>query len=249
MAVACKNFHRGGGVMHHRIRGKEEILREEFPHIWVMTGRNFRVAGVLVGLVLLVLLSACSSGSKAQGGGGQAQGGAAPGAATPSGPALTAQDQQLANLNLQVTRSYALGAIQINYRADSGLNLYEDKPHTLVFVVYQLNGVNGFNNLAKDADGLYKLLKAERFDATVMGVSKYFIEPGETKSLDVDRMENVKWVGLVAGYYNMAPGQVTRIFEVPVDIITTGKKKEARMGQLIINLFLGTDSLQEVTSQ
>jgi type VI secretion system VasD/TssJ family lipoprotein len=214
---------------------------------------GFRVVCLLVGLALLFLLSACSSGSKAQGGGGQPQGAGGQAPATPSGPALTAQDQQLASLNLPLTRSYALGAIQVNYRADPGLNLYEDKSHTLVFVVYQLNGVNGFTNLGKDADGISKLLKAERFDATVMGVSKFFIEPGETKRLDIDRMENVKWVGVVAGYYNLAPGQVTRIFEIPVDIETTGvygfRKKEAKMGQLIINLFLGTDSLQEVPSQ
>ena len=215
--------------------------------------RNSRpLLWVLIALILLALLQACSSGKQAQGQ-GAAGASPAPGQATPSGPALTKQDQQLADQNLTLTRPYALGAIQINYNADNNLNLYEEKPHTLMFMVYQLDGVNGFNNLSKDSDGLYKLLKGERFDATVMGVSRYFIEPGETKSLMVDRMENVKWVGVVAGYYNLAPGLTTRLYELPVTISTTGvygfRKKSAALDRLVVNLFLGTDSLQEVPGQ
>lgn len=195
-------------------------------------------------LSILVLSSlSCSSGSKKQGG-GQAP-------VQPSGPQAQ-QDEKLASLGLSPSRPYASKAIQIEYRADQNLNTYQDKPHTLALVVYQVADINPFNNLIKDAAGLAKLLQGEKFDPSVMAVDRFFIEPGDTNRLDIDRYENVKWVGIVAGYYDLTPGQVTRIFELPVLIETKGiifKTNEARMGLLGMNLYFGPSSIQEVPGQ
>lgn len=169
----------------------------------------------------------------------------------PSGPQAQ-QDEKLASLGLNPSRPYASKAIQIEYRADQNLNTYQDKPHTLALVVYQVTDINPFNNLIKDATGLAKLLQGEKFDPSVMAVDRFFIEPGDTNQLDIDRYENVKWVGIVAGYYDLTPGQVTRIFELPVLIETKGmifKTNEARMGLLGMNLYFGPSSIQEVPGQ
>lgn len=72
---------------------------------------------------------------------------------------------------------------------------------------------------------------------------------GSTNRLDIDRYENVKWVGIVAGYYDLTPGQVTRTYEMPVLIETKGmifKTNEAKMGLLGMNLYFGPTSIQEV---
>jgi type VI secretion system VasD/TssJ family lipoprotein len=208
------------------------------------THRPFSVALFIALCILVLSAMSCSSGSKAQGGAGpQPQA-----AAQPSGP-LAKQDEKLSTLGLSPSRPYALRAIQIQYRADQNLNIYEDKPHTLAFVVYQLADVNPFTNLTKDAAGLTTLLKGEKFDKSVMAVDRFFIEPGDTNRLDIDRYENVKWVGIVAGYYDLTPGQVTRIFEMPVLIETKGmifKTNEAKMGLLGMNLYFGPSSIQEV---
>lgn len=199
-------------------------------------------------LCILVLSAlSCSSGSKAQGGG---QAGEAKPQATPqqSGP-VPQQSDKLKTLGLDPSRPYASKAIQIQYRADANLNTYQDKPHTLAFVVYQVADINPFNNLVKDATGLTTLLKGEKFDPSVMAVDRFFIEPGDTNYLDIDRYENVKWVGIVAGYFDLTPGQVTRIYEMPVLIETKGmifKTNEAKMGLLGMNLYFGPSSIQEV---
>lgn len=197
--------------------------------------------------ILVASIVSCSSGKKAQGD-GQAQGGQAQAAPQKSGP-QPKQDEKLANLGITPTRPYAEKAISIRYRADENLNTFEDKPHTLLLVVYQLGDVNPFNGLTKDATGLVKLLQGEKFDASVMSVNRFFVEPGETNRLDIDRYENVKWVGIVAGYYDLTPGQVTRVYELPVLIESKGmffKTNEARMGMFITNLYFGPSSLQEV---
>jgi type VI secretion system VasD/TssJ family lipoprotein len=213
----------------------------------LQTNRPFSIALVMALSVLVLSAMSCSSGNKAQGG-GQQGGPQAQAPVQQSGP-QPQQDEKLKSLGLDPSRPFASKAIQIEYRADPNLNLYQDKPHTLAFVVYQLSDINPFTNLTKDAAGLTTLLKGEAFDKSVMAVNRFFIEPGDANRLDIDRYENVKWVGIVAGYYDLTPGQVTRSYEMPVLIETKGmifKTNEAKMGLLGMNLFFGPTSIQEV---
>ncbi len=206
---------------------------------------------VFISLAFCLSFMSCSSSNKAQGGGqdqGAAQQAPQPAPIAKSGP-QTEQNEKLQNLNLNPSRPYAAKAIQIRYRADENLNRYEDKPHSLTLVVYQLSDVKWFNNNIKDATGLTTLLGAEKPDQSVLAVDRFFIEPGEVNEIDLDRYENVKWVGIVAGYYDLTPGQVTRAYEMPVLIETKGtifKTNQAKMGLLGMNLYFGPGSIQEV---
>lgn len=220
-----------------------------------MRPRTYTSLSLALSIAICVLLSSmmsCSSGKQAQGGDAKSQDAAQMAQMPPqkSGP-QPRQNEKLANLGITPSRPYAEKAVRIQYRADENLNTYEEKPHTLLFLVYQLGDVNPFNGLIKDAAGLTKLLQGEKFDASVLSVDRFFIEPGDTNTIDIDRYENVKWVGIVAGYYNLIPGQVTRSYELPVLIETKGmifKSNEAKMGQLKMNLFFGPGSIQEVPS-
>ena len=51
--------------------------------------------------------------------------------------------------------------ITIHYKAEKLLNVFNDEPHTVVMIVYQLTGIDAFNNLAKNKDGLKKLLREQ----------------------------------------------------------------------------------------
>ncbi|MBP1748451.1 MAG: type secretion system lipoprotein TssJ [Deltaproteobacteria bacterium] len=192
----------------------------------------------------------CSSSNKAQGGGQDkgSQAASQPAPIAKSGP-QPEQNEKLTNLGLNPSRPYAAKAIQIQYRADENLNRYEDKPHTLTLVVYQVTDIKWFNNNIKDAAGLATLLSAEKPDQSVLAADRFFIEPGEVNQIELDRYENAKWVGIVAGYYDLTPGQVTRSYEMPVLFETKGtffKTNQAKMGLLGMNLYFGPGSIQEV---
>ena len=207
---------------------------------------------VFISLAFCLSFMSCSSSNKAQGGTQDQAAQQAPQTAptAKSGP-QTEQDEKLQNLNLNPSRPYATRAIQIRYRADENLNRYEDKPHTLTLVVYQVTDIKWFNNNIKDAAGLTTLLGAEKPDPSVLAVDRFFIEPGEVNQIELDRYENAKWVAIVAGYYDLRPGQVTRSYELPVLIETKGtffKTNQARMGALGMNLYFGPSSIQEVPS-
>jgi len=142
-------------------------------------------------------------------------------------------------------------AVQITYTADKLLNSYDNKPRTLLLVVYQLDNVNAFNRFSAYKEGLEKLLEAQNFDPSVMAVEKAFVEPASTKTLVLNRAENAKWVGVVAGYFDLIPDKASRVFEIPHSVKTTGavfKKREAQIEALRVHLLLGPNTIQEIKS-
>jgi type VI secretion system VasD/TssJ family lipoprotein len=148
--------------------------------------------------------------------------------------------------------SFESGGIRIRYSADRQLNVVDGKAHTLVLVVYQLDNLNGFNQFAGYPDGIRKLLKAGSFDPSVMAVERTFVEPDRQDQLVLNRAEKAKWIAVVAGYYNMAPGKVARTYEIPYKVESRGwifKTREARIEPINLDLTLGPQSIEELKAR
>jgi len=111
--------------------------------------------------------------------------------------------------------SFERYAITIDYASSDALNVYNGQPHVIPLVVYQLSDINSFNTLKKDRPGIIKLLEAQKFDKSVLSVTKHFVSPGRHFDFLIDRAAGTKWVALVAGYYDMQPAQSTLVYPVP----------------------------------
>jgi type VI secretion system VasD/TssJ family lipoprotein len=205
---------------------------------------NFRWILLLFFILSPVLaITGCSSSKEAQKQEAKPTGAGGP-------VVMSNQDEQVANLGLTVPRNYEPKGIIINYKADKELNFYDGTSHALMIAVYQLDNINVFNQLAKDLSGTQKLLGLDKSDKSVLGCDRYFIEPGEIKKIEIDRLENAKWLGIVAGYYDLVPAQAIRTYEIPIVIEKKGvygfRKTGANMAELTVNLYLGSNSMQEV---
>lgn len=165
-------------------------------------------------------------------------------------PTGSSQDEEVAKLGLTVSRAYTPGGIVINYSSDKLLNYYDEEAHALMLIVYQMENINAFNKLAKDSLGIQRLLAYESFDKSVTGLDRFFIEPGEKSQLVIDRAENTKWIGIVAGYYNIVPAQMVRTYEIPIMFQKEGvygfRKTTVKTTMLSVSLYLGSNSIQEV---
>lgn len=139
-------------------------------------------------------------------------------------------------------------AIRLSYTADKLLNRVGDKSHTLLLTVHQMSDPNAFNKLARYEGGVRKLLEGRSVDPTITAVQRLYIEPGESKTLVLDRAENTKWIGVAAGYYSLDPGKVTKVFEIPYSVESKGfvsKERVATIPPMHLDLFLGPESVQE----
>lgn len=143
---------------------------------------------------------------------------------------------------------YSENAVVFHLDADPMLNLYEGQPHTLLLCIYQLQDPNAFNQYREDYSGISKLLEGTRFDPSVAASKRIFVQPGEHQGLVLDRAEGARYVGVVAGYYNMQKDQTSRLFKVPLVEEKKGwirRKTTIRFDTLEVSLKLGAESLHE----
>lgn len=125
-------------------------------------------------------------------------------------------------------------ALLLLIRADEMLNVYEDRAHTLLFSVYQVADPTAFNDKTKTSEGLKDLLNQDTYsqDSGILSFEKVFVQPGEERMLVMDRAESAKYVGVVAGYFNLDPGLATRLIPIPVV-----QEKREKTGMAKLNPF------------
>lgn len=134
---------------------------------------------------------------------------------------------------------YEEGAVNLQLKSAPDVNLYDGKSHTLLLCVYQLKDPNAFNQLFDEEDGISKLLECSRFDASVMSSKRIVIQPNEESTKTLDRSEGTKYVGIIAGYFQMEKKHIMRLIQVPLGMFTGSPKK------MDIKLYLGPKGIQE----
>ncbi|MGA7827830.1 MAG: type VI secretion system lipoprotein TssJ [Geobacteraceae bacterium] len=141
--------------------------------------------------------------------------------------------------NSQPKWEYEKNAIDLCIQSDPHLNLLQEKAHTLMLCIYHLKDLNGFSQLMDEKDGLQKLLECRRFDPGVTYAKSIVIQPNQTTKETMDRSEGAKYVGIVAGYYELEKTNSVRSFEIPLSFFKNPKK-------LSIDLALGAKGIKEI---
>jgi type VI secretion system VasD/TssJ family lipoprotein len=142
---------------------------------------------------------------------------------------------------------YEKGAVRLHMKADPQLNLYSGSPHTLLLCIYSLRDPNAFNQLADEKDGLSKLLECGRFDPSVTNSKRLVVNPGQEMSESLDRAEGAKYVGIVAGYYQLFQKErAVRFYPIPVLQEKKGNTIVSKPDILKLDLLLGPQEMQEV---
>jgi type VI secretion system VasD/TssJ family lipoprotein len=143
-------------------------------------------------------------------------------------------------------QGFEKNAIHLMLRSDPKLNFYKDLPHPLLVCVYQLRDPNSFNQLSDDTDGLYELLQCSLFDPTVLNSKRLTVHPGQDLDISLDRAEGAKYVGLVAGYYSIKKDRISRLFDIPVEVVeeASGKhRKYQRIAHISVEVILGPQQI------
>lgn len=122
----------------------------------------------------------------------------------------------------EVSWEYAAKAIQIELASDDNLNAYVNQPHTLVMGVFQIEDAKAFMALLGNADKLKTILATGDAGQDVLQLDRYVVSPGKRTILDIDRVQDAKYVGIVAGYYVFNPATSARLFRIPLNIDSSG---------------------------
>jgi predicted component of type VI protein secretion system len=141
---------------------------------------------------------------------------------------------------------YEKDAIRLHLKGDPQMHLHQGVPHTLVFCLYHLIDPNAYNQLIDEKGGLEKLCECSRFDPSVTNATRFIMNPNEELTKLLDRPANSKYVGVIAGYYQLQKENVVRLFLIPVVEEKKGGAIYQNPGVLNIDLYLGPQQIQNV---
>jgi len=145
-----------------------------------------------------------------------------------------------------VSWSYATDAVMLEIAADPGLNGYDGQPHTLLLGIYEMADAQTFRDLVADPAALAGTMATGKVPSTFSQFSRYVVAPGQHSYLILDRAQNTRSIGIVAGYAQMGVANAARQFDVPVVTKTTGfifKDHTKLPGPLAVQLNFGAQGI------
>lgn len=151
----------------------------------------------------------------------------------------------------EVSWDYQRNGIQIELIAAADLNAYFDQPHTLILGVFQLEDSKTFMQLANDAKTLTAMLASGQASTGILHMERYVVSPGTREVLDIDRVQDARFIGIAAGYYRFDPPGAARLFRIPLNIRSEGlvsTTHTAAPANLALRLYLGRQRILNAQS-
>jgi hypothetical protein len=105
--------------------------------------------------------------------------------------------------------------------AETVLNVVDGVSSGLTICLFQLAEPNKILALSQTKSGLLGLLGCAPETAGALSAERYFIQPGQTLDLILDRLEKARYLAVVAGYQDLRPNLATAILPMPIQ---TGSK-------------------------
>ena len=122
----------------------------------------------------------------------------------------------------KVRWSFEKRSVVIDVSADPDLNRSDQRPHTLVLGILELQDPNGFLPMAQDPDRAMETLAAGKKRAGVLEVWRFIVPPGAHQKLTVDRMRNAMYLGVIAGYSDYSSKHDILLRPLPVRVKRSG---------------------------
>ncbi|HLT98209.1 MAG TPA: type VI secretion system lipoprotein TssJ [Burkholderiaceae bacterium] len=176
---------------------------------------------------LLVLLQGCSSMNSAMGGNTQKE------------------------AKAEVSWPFQRNGIQLELIAANDINAFFNQPHTVVLGVLQMEDSKPFLQLLNDPKKLTAMLADGDPGKDFLHLDRYIVSPGKRDILDIDRVQDARYVAIVAGYYNFDPSGAARLFRIPLNIKSEGMVSTtytATPANLALRLYLGRQRIVNAQS-
>jgi type VI secretion system VasD/TssJ family lipoprotein len=142
--------------------------------------------------------------------------------------------------------TYAGDGVQIAVAADPKLNQSNAQPHTLAMTVVQMEDPSVFAPYSTSSSKMSALLLADAPPPGLLSLNRIFVTPAENQTIVLPRVEKAQYVGLVTGYYHLDPARSARLYQIGVEVDSSGiiiKNRNASPEPLKIDLRLGPDGI------
>lgn len=151
----------------------------------------------------------------------------------------------------EVTWPFAKDGIIIELVSDVNLNFFANRPHTLVLGIAQFEDEKAFPKLLTQPAALVNSMATGNLPTGALHLDRYVVSPDTRILLKLDRVQDAKYVGILAGYYNFEPARSARYFRIPLNLASSGlvfKDYSATPATLALQLRLGPQRIANAVS-
>jgi type VI secretion system VasD/TssJ family lipoprotein len=141
--------------------------------------------------------------------------------------------------------------VLLEITAATDLNLFQNLPHTLLLTVFQMADAAAFHKLVGDPQQLSRALESGQAGPAFVQLTRYVVAPGRRTLLSLDRAQQSRYIGIVAGYYQIDAEGNARLFEVPLAVSSKGwisNTYSAEPVPLAVRLHLGAQAILAASS-
>jgi type VI secretion system VasD/TssJ family lipoprotein len=114
------------------------------------------------------------------------------------------------------------GGVHLTIETTPDLNAQDGAPLSLSLCVFQVDKTDKFDDLAQTPEGLDKLQACTVDAAGAVSARRYWLQPGQKLSEDIDRAEGARAMAVAAGYAHLAPELSRASFRYPLHVDTKG---------------------------
>ena len=160
-------------------------------------------------------------------------------------------EQKQKQAKVEVSWPYAKDGILLEVESSADLNHHANQSHAVVLGVIQLDDEKSFPKMLTDTTAVVDLLTTGKLSAGVLQMDRYVVNPGERHVVNIDRVQNTRFVGLLAGYYEFEPARAARYFRIPLNLQSSGlviKDYKAEPSVLALRLVLGSQRIVNAVS-
>lgn len=122
---------------------------------------------------------------------------------------------------------FETNGVKVTINAPSDLNTLNGRPHSISIGLYQIGDPATFTGLAATREGAVELMNKGKVDESIINYERISIQPGEKRSLWLNRAKGAQYIGVIVGYYKLSPKLDTHLLEIPVKVIEPGLVEKA----------------------
>ncbi|SRR5690606_23464632 len=151
----------------------------------------------------------------------------------------------------EVDWAYQRNGIQLELIAANDLNAFFNQPHTLILGVLQMEDTKPFLQLLSDSKKIAAMLSSGDPGKDFLHLDRYVVSPGKREILDIDRVQEARYVALLAGYYRFDADGAARLFRIPLNVSSEGMISTtytAKPANLALRLQLGRQRILNAQS-
>lgn len=113
---------------------------------------------------------------------------------------------------------YAEAGIVVNVKTEPTLNAWKGLANSVSLLILQARDQHSLNALVASEKAARALFSGAALPPQILAIDRFTALPGQQATLHVNRVENARYVAVIAGYYPVPGAQQAAVVAVPVEI-------------------------------